>query len=236
MPKRKHNFRRFQCIKKSKNESDSESDNDSDKNLTAIKNLLNNKVECIGNHIWFNGDVDNSSISKLIKLINAKNFLYNQQVKNMYFAKLEPLPLYLHINSDGGCIKNAMAAVDCIKNSSIPIYTIIEGGAASAATFMSVAGKKRFITENSVLLIHQLSSGMWGTMSQIEDDYENNKFFMEKIYSIYNKYTTISRSRLEKILKRDIWWNAKKAIKYGFVDQIYRGDNRDNKGDDKEDD
>ena len=86
-----------------------------------------------------------------------------------------------------------MAAVDCIRNSKIPIYTIIEGRAASAATFMSIAGKKRYITENSVLLIHQLSSGMWGKMSELEDELENNKFFMEKIYSIYSKYTTIPK-------------------------------------------
>ena len=210
--------------KKSKKESDS--DSESEQELSFDVSSIQSKVDCIGNHIWFNDNVENQSISKLIKLITAKNFLFSQKVKEVYFAKLEPHPLYLHINSYGGNIAEAMAAVDCIRNSTIPIYTIIEGNAASAATFMSVAGKKRYITENSVLLIHQLSSGMWGTMSQLEDEHKNNKFFMEKIYSIYNKYTTISRKRLDKILKRDLWWGADKAIKYGFVDDIYRGENQ----------
>jgi ATP-dependent protease ClpP protease subunit len=213
--------------KKSKNASDSESESEKDNKqgigLGAL-NSLPTKVDCIGNHIWFNDDVENESVNKLIKIINAKNFIFNQKVKEIFFGKIEPFPIYLHINSEGGNIPDALAAVDCIRNSKIPIYTIIEGKAASAATFLSVAGKKRFITENSVLLIHQLSSGMWGTMAQLEDDHENNKFFMEKVYSIYTKYTTISRRRLEKILKKDIWWDSEKAIKYGFVDQIYRGD------------
>ena len=117
-----------------------------------------------------------------------------------------------------------MAAVDAIKNSKIPIHTIIEGQAASAATFLSVAGEKRYMTENSVLLIHQLSSGCWGTMHELEDEHENNKFFMEKIYSLYSKYTTISRTNLKKIMKHDIWWDVKKAMKHGFVDEIYYGD------------
>jgi ATP-dependent protease ClpP protease subunit len=215
--------------KKSKDDSDSETENEKDKEkeegigLGAL-NSLATKVDCIGNHIWFNDDVENESVNKLIKIISAKNFIFNQKVKEIYFGTIEPVPIYLHINSDGGNIPDALAAVDCIRNSKIPIYTIIEGNAASAATFLSVAGKKRFITENSVLLIHQLSSGMWGTMAQLEDEHVNNKFFMEKIYSIYDKYTRISRRRLEKILKKDIWWGAEKAIQYGFADQIYRGE------------
>jgi ATP-dependent Clp endopeptidase proteolytic subunit ClpP len=213
--------------------SDSESENEKEREKEegiglGSLNALHTKVDCIGNHIWFNDDVENESVSKLIKIISAKNFIFNQKVKEIYFGKIEPVPIYLHINSDGGSISDAMAAVDCIRNSKIPIYTIIEGNAASAATFLSIAGKKRFITENSVLLIHQLSSGMWGTMSQLEDEHQNNKFFMEKIYSIYNKYTKISRRRLEKILKHDIWWDATKAIKYGFVDQIYKGEDESN--------
>jgi len=117
-----------------------------------------------------------------------------------------------------------MAAVDAIRNSKIPIYTIIEGEAASAATFLSVSGKKRFMTENSVLLIHQLSAGAWGKMEELEDEHKNNKFFMEKIYSLYSKYTKISRKQLEKIMKHDIWWGIDKAINYGFVDAIYMGE------------
>jgi ATP-dependent protease ClpP protease subunit len=212
--------------KKSKDSDESESEKDDKDYGVGLKYLasLQNKIDCIGNHIWFNDDVTNESVSKLIKVIEVKNFLFNQKVKEMYYGKIEPSPIYLHINSDGGSISEAMAAVDCIRNSYIPIYTVIEGSAASAATFMSIVGKKRFMTENSILLIHQLSSGMWGTMSQLDDEHENNKFFMEKIYSIYRKYTTISRRRLQKILKRDIWWDADKAIHYGMVDEIYKGD------------
>ena len=215
--------------KKSKKNSDSDSEKENEQGIgLGSLNTVPKSIDCIGNHIWFNDDIENENINKLIKIINAKNFIFNQKEKEIYFGKIEPFPIYLHINSYGGSMTDALAAVDCIKNSKIPIYTIIEGNAASAATFLSVAGKKRFITENSVLLIHQLSSGMWGTMSQLEDEHENNKFFMEKIYSIYNKYTNISRRRLKKILKRDIWWDAEKAIKYGFVDSIYTGTTEDN--------
>ena len=237
MQKRKYIYHSSQTCKKhrkSKDESDSEDDDNDEKEkekgigIGMLKSLLNSKVDCVGNHIWFNDDVTNDSVSKLIKVINARNFVFEQKQREIFYGKLEPKPLYLHINSDGGEISEGMAAVDCIRNSKIPIYTIIEGRAASAATFMSIAGKKRYITENSVLLIHQLSSGMWGKMSELEDELENNKFFMEKIYSIYSKYTTIPKKELKNIMKRDIWWDSEKALKYGFVDAIYISTTEDN--------
>lgn len=228
MSKRQYNYHSSQPFcskkhKKSKEESDSEDEDEKEKGIGIgmLKSLLNSKVDSIGNHIWFNDDVESDSVSKLIKVINARNFVFEQKQREIFYGKLEPKPLYLHINSDGGAIHEGMAAVDCIRNSKIPIYTVIEGRAASAATFMSIAGKKRYITENSVLLIHQLSSGMWGKMSELEDEHENNKFFMEKIYSIYSKYTSVPKKELKNIMKRDIWWGADKALKYGFVDAIY---------------
>lgn len=218
------------CKKKSKsrsrNESDSEDEEEKDNGigLGELKNLMNSKIDCIGNHIWFNDDVDGDSVSKLIKIISGRNFIFERKQKEIFYGKLTPIPLFLHINSDGGDLQEGMVAVDAIRNSKIPIYTIIEGRAASAASLISVAGKKRFMTEHSDLLIHQLSGGYWGTYQEMKDEQENNDFFMEKIYSFYQKYTNLPKKRLEKIMKRDIWWNYKKALKYGFVDAIYTSD------------
>lgn len=200
---------------------DSDEEEDGSSGIKILKNLMTRKIDVVGNHIWFNDDVTNDSIGKLIKIISGLNFSLEQKQREIYFGKIIPKPVYLHINSSGGELQEGMAAVDAIQNSKIPIYTIIEGEAASAATFLSVSGKKRFMTERSVLLIHQLSSGFWGTMQQMEDEHKNNNFFMEKIYSLYSQMTVIPREKLEKIMKRDIWWGVKKAIKYGFVDAIY---------------
>lgn len=237
MPKRNYDYHsdpKFSSkrFKKSKNnhedredhEEEGDGDEDGGGGLNVLKALMGNRVDGVGNHIWFNDDITVDSISKFIKVIYNKNFAFKQKQQQIFSGTLIPKPLYLHINSYGGDVAAAMAAVDCIKTSKIPIYTVIEGSAASAATFMALAGKKRFITENSVLLIHQLSSGMWGKMSELEDEQKNNKFFMEKIYSIYEKYTTLRKKKLKEILKHDLWWGANEALDYGFVDEIYRGE------------
>ena len=113
-----------------------------------------------------------------------------------------------------------MSVVDVILNSKIPIHTIVEGCAASAGTIISVVGEKRFITKHSRMLIHQLSSGVWGKMEEINDHHCNSIKLMETIKSIYAEHAKFSPKKLKKILKKDIWLNAEECLKYGLVDKI----------------
>ena len=55
----------------------------------------------------------------------------------------------------------------------------------------SLAGKKRFITENSYMLIHEIRSGTWGKFSHMCESVENSKQLMEHIKSYYVKLTQI---------------------------------------------
>ena len=61
---------------------------------------------------------------------------------------------------------------------------------------------------------------MWGKYSEMKDDMENSKMLMKKIKDIYRKYTKIPESKLDDILKHDLWWDAEKCLEYGLVDEI----------------
>jgi ATP-dependent protease ClpP protease subunit len=71
------------------------------------------------------------------------------------------------------------------------------------------------------MLIHQLSSEFWGKMSEITDEYKNLTNVMDKITKMYKKYSKLTPKKLEKLLKHDLWLDAKKSIKYGLADEIY---------------
>lgn len=70
------------------------------------------------------------------------------------------------------------------------------------------------------MLIHQLSSCFSGKYNEIVDDMENNESLMSNIKQIYKEHTHIHGNALDKILKRDIWWNAKKCLECGLADEI----------------
>ena len=106
--------------------------------------------------------------------------------------------------------------VDYIVKSKVPVHSIIDGCAASAATIMSVVAERRYMHKHSFMLIHQLSSGMWGNYEALKDSMENCDTLMETIRDIYVKNTKIPKKQLNDILKRDLWFDAETCLKYGL--------------------
>lgn len=179
------------------------------------------KVTDSGDKIYFTGGVDGKSIQDLIKIIDDKNNAFKKlKREHAEVMTIEPKPIYLYIQTYGGSLLPTFGAIDAIRSSIIPIYTVINGYAASAGTLLAVVGAKRYMTNNSFVLIHQLSSGMIGNMEAIKDDFKNCETFMETIYDIYEKHTSLTRKELEETLKRDLWWKKDKCLAHGLVDEI----------------
>ena len=175
------------------------------------------KVERLDNRIYFYSEVSRPKILELNKEIRNLNLEIAHNAKSL---GIERANIYIHINSYGGSVFAGFAAVDYIINSEVPIVSIIDGCAASAATIMSIVASKRMMHENSFMLIHQLSSGMWGKFEELKDGMKNCDLLMEKIKKIYSDHTKIPKRKLNQILKHDLWFDAETCLKYGLVDEI----------------
>jgi ATP-dependent Clp protease protease subunit len=207
---------------------DSDSDHESEKN-TKIKyarndgqsNKIQASVQHLDNRIYFSGKVNTDSVTNLIKQLNHYNSEFTKlQITNQNVAEIVPKPIFLHIQSYGGALLACFAAVDAIKSSKIPIHTVVDGFAASCGSLMAIVGHKRYMTKNSFVLMHQLSSGVVGKMADIEDEYDNCKKFMDKIYGIYEENTTMTTQQLKDQLKHDHWWDSEDCLKHGIIDGI----------------
>ena len=183
----------------------------------ATSNSDNNKVDIGRNRIYFYSEVNRPKNLALNKsIVTLGNTLYNRGQS----LDMDPGRIFLHINSGGGSVFAGLSSVDYILNSKIPITTVIDGCAASAATIMSVVGHHRIIHKHSFMLIHQISSVMWGKFEEMKDDMKNSELLMETIIKIYEEHTRIPKSELKDLLKRDLWWDANTCLDYGLVDEI----------------
>ena len=180
------------------------------------------KVYAYDNHIYFYANVSKDTVYRLNDLIVKINQKYNDIKSKNPSLEITPKPIYLHINSYGGGVFAAFAAIDFIKNSEIPVQTIIEGASASAATLISVVGEKRYMCKNASMLIHQLSSWTEGKMNELEDEFHNLEDMMEHIKSIYIEHTKLKKTELAKILKHDRWWDFDKCKKHGLFDEEWK--------------
>ena len=172
------------------------------------------------NHIYFYSDVDQLSCLDLNRKINDLN---KELMQSAIEYEVEPPNIYLHINSFGGSLFAAFSTIDTIINSKIPIISIIEGCAASAATIISIVCHKRYCTANSFMLIHQLSTGACGKYEEMKDDFLNDTKLMKLLYKLYKDHTKMDMKLIKKVLKRDLWWESEECLTNGLVDEIWTG-------------
>ena len=145
----------------------------------------------------------------------------NVKLKTMSLQyHIESPPIHLHIQSQGGSLYHSLYIIDLIENMKTPVYTYVDGFAASAATLISVVGKKRYMTKNSLMLIHQLSGADSGKFYELQDQMSNMQILMNTINKIYLNKTKIDQETLIKLLQKDLWLDAKTCLAYGLVDEI----------------
>ena len=170
------------------------------------------------NQIFFYDDVTRTSIY----MFNRNLDMVSKQLQILKINFNLPIvpPVELYINSPGGEIFSAFSAVDRIRSNPVPVHSYCEGIVASAATLLSVVAAKRYIKRNSFMLIHQLSSGVWGNFEEIQEEYENLELLMHYIKSIYLKHTKFTETELDSLLKHDIYLDAEECLSKGLVDEI----------------
>ena len=192
-----------------------------EKKPTVKKNAQNTPTEkhiaVHENKIYYYANVNRESVAELNKKIGE---LESKSLTLGHNLDIEPPTLKLLINSGGGSITAGISSMDTILRCKVPVETYVDGFCASAATFISVVGGRRFMSRNSYMLIHQLSSSLWGKYSEIEDEKKNLDLMMETIKNVYKEYTRVPMKKLDEILKHDLLWDANNCLKYGLVDEI----------------
>jgi len=182
-------------------DSDDESDEVSEK-----------KIITSGNEIYFYADISKKEILELIKQIRELTFTL--QIKSIQYD-FDP-HINLHIYSDGGDAFMGFSIYEFIKKNKVPIYTYIDGYIASAATFMYLAGEKRFMNRNASVLIHQISTSFWGKFEELKDECENTTNLMNNLITLYTENTQIKEKKLRKLLKRELFLTFDDCKKIGF--------------------
>ena len=191
-----------------------------EKKLNKKKNTKSNEEKHITVHenkIYYYASVNRDSVVELNKKIGE---LESKSLTLGHNLDINPPELKIFINSGGGSITAGISSMDTILRCKVPVTTYVDGFCASAATFLSVVGNKRFISRNSYMLIHQLSSNLWGKYSEIEDEKKNLDLMMETIKNVYKEYTKVPMKKIDEILKHDLLWDAETCLEYGLIDEI----------------
>ena len=179
-------------------------------------------VKVQGSDIYFHCEVSEESVLELnLKVKKLATELRHKHL-DLGLDHIKP-EIRIFIRSEGGDMHSGLSAMDCLASlKSVKIRTIADGVCASAATFILLGGRTRYMTPNSYVLIHQLNmDGQWGKFEDFKDQMGNLEQFMERFSKIYLEETNVPESKLKRILKRDVYMDSKRCLKWGVVDELW---------------
>lgn len=131
-------------------------------------------------------------------------------------------PIKVYINSPGGCADSGFAIYDMFKFFEAPVITIISGMCASAAVmiFLGADKGKNYSLPNSRFLLHQPSTGIRGSASDIQitaDEIEKTRVrYNEVVAGVTGK----TADQVSNDADRDFWMSPQEAAKYGLVKKV----------------
>ena len=132
--------------------------------------------------------------------------------------------IFLYINSPGGSVTAGMAIYDTMQFVNNDVATVGMGLAASMGQFLLCAGApgKRYATPHARIMMHQPSSGIGGTASDIKIQAEQIGFTKKKMAELIAHHTGQKLETIQADSERDRWFTAEEAKEYGFVDHVVK--------------
>jgi ATP-dependent Clp protease protease subunit len=131
-------------------------------------------------------------------------------------------PIRVFINSPGGLADDGFAIYDLMRFVRAPVYTIVTGMAASAATIAVLGAQKgrRLIMPHARVMLHQPSTMIRGSAADISVSAKELLRLRKKSSELYARETGKPLEQVEKDLHRDYWLNAEEAVAYKICDRV----------------
>ena len=128
--------------------------------------------------------------------------------------------IHLRINSPGGSVFAARAMEQALREHKARIVVHIDGIAASAATFIAMAGDEIVMNKGAMFMIHKA----WTWMAGNADDLAKEAGLLAKIDgTLAQTYADRTGKDVETIngwMADETWFTADEAVEYGFADKL----------------
>ena len=162
--------------------------------------------------IFLGGQVDDDSANLIVAQLL---FLSNEDSK---------ADIHFYINSPGGSITAGLAIYDTMQFIRCDVATYCIGQAASMGAVLLAGGAKdkRYILDNSRVLLHQplISGVLQGPATDLDIEAKEILRLRERLYQILGNHSGKDIDKIEKDCDRNLWLEAQESVDYGLVDKI----------------
>jgi ATP-dependent Clp endopeptidase proteolytic subunit ClpP len=142
-----------------------------------------------------------------------------------FVAALDALPadtaeIQLLINSPGGDVFEGLAILNALRRHSAKVTTVVEGLAASAASFVALGGDEVVMARNAELMVHDAWGVVVGNAEDMAQMATNLNRISDNIASIYADKSGGAVADWRAIMRAETWYSATEAVDAGLADRI----------------
>lgn len=126
----------------------------------------------------------------------------------------------LHINSPGGDVFDGVAIYQAIKDHNATVTTYVDSLAASAASFIAMAGNEVIIQRNAQMMIHDAHGLCIGNATDMQEMIDMLNRCSDNIADIYAQKAGGTVEDWRSAMRAETWYSAHEAVDAGLADRI----------------
>lgn len=159
---------------------------------------------------------------RIIHLIGEVNYeLYERFSSQLaLFEQDGNKEVMVELCSEGGDAEVALAFRSRIKTSRLDIVITGVGTVASAAVLILAAGDKRYMSDESWVMVHEEEGELSGSVSQLEAQVKQMRVMENQWCLLLEKDTGTLRDFWANLHKKTTYLDAKQCIDLGLIDEI----------------
>jgi ATP-dependent protease ClpP protease subunit len=126
----------------------------------------------------------------------------------------------VRINSSGGNVFDAIAMTNALRDHPARVTTIVDGLAASAASFIATAGDEVVMNRNSELMIHNPKAMGAGGAQDMRSLADRLDAVRDNIASMYVARAGGTVEQWREVMAAETWYSADEAVQAGLADRV----------------
>ena len=130
------------------------------------------------------------------------------------------VPLTLRLNSPGGSVFDAVAIHNALARHPGGVTVWIDGIAASAASYVAMAGREIVMPENAFLMLHDPAGMVMGSAADMRAMAEALDKIKTSLVAGYATKSGGAQDDIAALMARETWLDAREAEALGFADRI----------------
>lgn len=126
----------------------------------------------------------------------------------------------LHLNSPGGSVFDGIAIHAALRNHPATVTSYVDGVAASAASFVAMAGDEVVIEKPAKMMIHDASGLVIGDAADMREMADLLDELSDTIAGIYTDRAGRTVAHWRSAMRAETWYGAAEAVAAGLADRV----------------